>query len=97
MKTVPGSQLAEEFRRNPFGRHSPELRVLLNRLRSRQAQDPYVLLCTKPHREWLLARKSDARQSPAHVVTGKRFTSAEEAEWEVFKLLWQQHTGEDIQ
>ena len=88
------SDLIEEFRRQPIGRHSPELRLLLNNLRRGQKADPYILVCTKPQAEWKLARKPAGRGSALRLVPGFVFTSPEEAEWEVFKLLWKESTGE---
>ena len=88
--------LTEEFRHQPIGRHSPELRLLLNRLRTGQKDDPYILVCTRPHAEWKLARKSASRGSAVRLVPGFVFTSPEEAEWEVFKLLWRESTGETL-
>ncbi len=86
--------LIEEFRRTPIGRHSPDLRLLLNRLRTGQGDAPYILVCTVPHREWRLARKAPRRMSPVTLIPGQVFSSPEEAEWAVFKLLWQERTGE---
>jgi len=90
------SDLIEEFRRQPIGRHSPELRLLLNNLRRSQKGDPYILICTKPQSEWKLARKPAGRGSAVRLVPGFVFTSPEEAEWEVFKLLWKESTGESL-
>ena len=90
------SDLIEEFRRQPIGRHSPELRLLLNKLRHSQKGDPYILVCTKPQAEWKLARKPADRGSAVRLVPGFVFTSPEEAEWEVFKLLWRESTGETL-
>jgi len=86
--------LIEEFRRRPIGRHSPDLRLLLNDLRRGQKGDPYILVCTRPHAEWKLARKPAGRGTPVRLVPGFVFKSPEEAEWEVFKLLWKESTGE---
>lgn len=88
--------LIEEFRRQPIGRHSPDLRVLLNDLRRNQMGDPYILVCTRPHAEWRLARKPAGRGTPVRLVPGYVFASPEEAEWEVFKLLWKETTGETL-
>jgi len=88
--------LIEEFRRQPVGAHSPDLRLLLNRLRTGQTGAPYILVCTRPHREWLLARKTGERGSAVELVPGFVFTSPEEAEWQVFKLLWKEATGESL-
>ena len=88
------SDLIEEFRRQPVGRHSPELRLLL--YNSSQKGDPYILVCTKPQAEWKLARKPAGRGSAVRLVLGFVFASPEEAEWEVFKLLWKESTGESL-
>lgn len=90
-------ELVEEFRRRPIGRHSADLRVLLNILRTSQGEEAYILVCSNPHREWLLARKGPARGSPVRVVEGVVFHSPEEAEWEVFKRLWREQTGEELE
>lgn len=88
--------LIEEFRRNPIGRHSPDLRLLLNRLRTGQGDAPYILVCIVPHREWRLARKAPRRMSPVMLLPGPVFTTPEAAEWAVFTLLWQERTGEAL-
>lgn len=88
--------LIEEFRRNPVGRHSPDLRVLLNSLRNEQVGDSYVLVCVEPHRRWRLARKAAGRGGRVRYVGDVEFTSPEQAEWEVFRLLWRERTGEDV-
>ena len=64
------SDLIEEFRRQPIGRHSPELRLLLNNLRRGQKGDPYILVCTKPQAKWKLARKPAGRGSAVRLVSG---------------------------
>ena len=88
--------LVKEFRAAPFGRHSPALRELLNRMRCAPGLPDYILVCSKPQREWLLATKTPERGSPVEIVEGHRFTSPDEAEWEVFKLRWQALTGEAL-
>lgn len=89
--------LVEEFRRRPIGRHSPDLRLLLNRMRMSEGENAYILICTRPHREWLLARKTAWRGSPVTLVPGVVFHSPEQAEWEIFKLRWRDLTGESLE
>ena len=36
------------------------------------------------------------RGDPIEIVPGHRFDSLQEAEWTVFKLRWQEHTGETL-
>ena len=46
-----------------------------------------------------LARRpaTDERGQPLRLHHNRIFHSIEEAEWEVFKLRWQQHTGETLE
>jgi hypothetical protein len=55
----------------------------------------YVLICTKPHREWTLAQLSGERGKPVTVLD-LVFTSIEEAEQEVFRRRWKKFTGSDL-
>jgi hypothetical protein len=70
---------------------------MLNRLRGEQPTDgAYLLVCLEPFRKWALARKETRRGSAVELIPNMTFTSPEEAEWEVFKLLWQAQTGEKL-
>ena len=60
--------LIEEFRRTPVGRHSADLRYLLNRMRTAPGLPNYVLICTVPQREWILATKQPGRGTPGGTV-----------------------------
>lgn len=88
--------LIEEFLRQPFGHHSGDLQRLLNALRGGPVKDRYVLICTKPHREWVLGQLSGVRGEPVRVLADYVYTSAEDAERAVFKLRWEQWTGRKI-
>lgn len=87
-------ELIEEFRRQPFGRHSPDLRLLLNRLRAGQAGGRYLLVCTRPFAEWRLARRAPGPGAAVTLLPEPPFASLEEAEWAVFVRLWRELTGE---
>ena len=88
-------ELAREFKAKPFGQHSPDLQYLLHRMRSYDASGHWVLVMTRPHQQWTLARmQAGGRQTP--VPTNTTFTSLEEAEWHVFKLRWKDLTGQDL-
>ena len=89
-------ELVDEFRRQPIGHHSPNLQRVLNTLRGGSLGGKYVLVCTKPFREWTLARHPGERGRPIEFLREQRFTSLEEAEWAVFRLRWKAHTGEDL-
>ena len=88
--------LVEEFRRNPVGRHSGDLRRMLNAMRRHSGLPGYILVCTKPQREWRLATKEAGRGTPAELVDHPPFTDPLEAEWHVFRLQWQALTGEEL-
>jgi hypothetical protein len=89
-------ELVDEFRRQPIGHHSPNLQRVLNTLRGGPLEGKYVLVCTKPFREWVLGRHPGERGRPIEFLREHTFTSLEEAEWAVFRLRWKAHTGEDL-
>jgi hypothetical protein len=95
----PGRDLAyaEEFRRNPVGHHSAGLQRILNVFRGEPLQDKYVLVCTKPHEEWCLARLSGVRGKAVSMVAGKSYRSLEGAEWDVFKMRWEIVNGRPLE
>ena len=87
--------LAKEFRARPFGVHSPELQVLLNRMRSMPVDGKHVLIAVHPGEEWMLGQiyrdPPRVRRLPEH-----RFDRVEAAEWFVFKLRWRALCGEEL-
>ena len=89
-------EVVDEFRQNPIGHHSPNLQRVLNALRSGPLKGKYVLVCTKPFEEWVLALHPGERRKPIEILREHRFTSKEEAEWAVFRMRWKEHTGEDL-
>lgn len=86
----------DEFRQNPVGHHSPSLLRILNALRGGPLEGKYVLVCTKPFREYTLARHGGERGRPPELLPEHTFKNREEAEWAVFRLRWKEKTGEDI-
>ena len=84
--------LAREFKARPFGVHSPDLQYLLNLMRSRETGGRYVLVMTRPHAQWTLARLTGGNHGPP-VLTNTTFDSLEAAEWSVFKLRWEALAG----
>jgi hypothetical protein len=86
--------LIDEFRARPRGPHGPELTQLVNRLRMGPVKDRYVLVCTKPHREWVLAQLPGERGGMMKVHWQNRFADLDAAEWFVFALRWKELTGE---
>jgi hypothetical protein len=86
----------DEFRQKPIGQHSPNLQRVLNTLRGGRYPGKYVLVCTTPFEEWVLARHPGERGKPIELLREHTFKSREEAEWTVFRLRWKEHTGEDL-
>jgi hypothetical protein len=84
--------LAREFKARPFGAHSPDLQYLLNLMRSRETEGRYVLVMTRPHAQWALARLTRNNLGPP-VLTNVTFFSLEAAEWEVFRRRWEALAG----
>jgi hypothetical protein len=87
--------LAAEFRRKPYGRHSAELQRVLNRMRMEPFEGHYVLLRDGRFGPWRLAQLGATPADPI-VETGQIFQSVREAEWAVFRLRWKRLTGQDL-
>lgn len=91
--------LADEFRRNPRGRHSDALQKLLHRMRWQG--DPtesgrYVLVVLEPGRRWCLARLPRRRGVPVEFLPDCVFDSLADAEWHVFVRRWRALTGGEL-
>jgi hypothetical protein len=84
-----------EFRKTPIGHHGPRLQRVLNVFRGEPMQGKYVLICTKPHREWVLGQLTGERGKPVKVFKEQVFTNVEDAEREVFRRRWKKYTGRD--
>lgn len=89
-------KVVEEFRRNPIGRHSPQLQRVLNLFRGAPMEGKYVLITRIPHKEWVLGQMTGKRGEPIR-MTNQVFHDIEEAEWFVFRQRWKLHTGEDLE
>jgi hypothetical protein len=89
-------QYIEEMRRNPIGAHSPGLQRVLNTLRTDKSGRQVILVVLKPFEKWVLGEMPPDRRDPITIEDGPIFTSREEAEWEIFRRRWFQHTGENI-
>lgn len=94
--TAEDRMLVDEFRHKPLGPYSPALLRVLHAMRGGPMAGKYVLLCTKPFREWQLARHPGHRGKPMQVLEGQVFDSREAAEWTVFRLRWKELTGEEL-
>jgi|SRR5262245_39897117 len=85
-----------EFKKTPIGHHSPDLQRVLNVFRGEPTAGKYVLICTKPHKQWVLGQLTGERGKPVKILKDQVFTSLEDAEQEVFRRRWKKHTGSDL-
>ena len=86
------TDLAEEFRRDPFAEHSPDLQLLLNRMRKGSAKGRLTLVVSGQN-EYTLAVLSGIRGLPPTLLEDQRFEDAAEAEWVAFRMRWEALTG----
>ena len=88
--------LAREFIGNPFGPHSAELQRVLNVMRAVPLAGKHVILMSGPYRRWSVARLTGVRAEAAERVGSLSFDNPEDAERAVFKLRWEEHTGQPL-
>ncbi|MEE9205984.1 MAG: hypothetical protein V3U50_03270 [Acidimicrobiia bacterium] len=89
------TDLVEEFRRNPGGPYSPELTLVVNRMRVMPMADRHILVCTVRGREWTLAKMPTERGAKVEIYEDRVFRDYYEGAWEVFRMRWKTITGED--
>jgi hypothetical protein len=89
------TDLCEEYKRQPFGRHSADLHKLLDLMRWGFARGRTVILCTVPHKEWRLAQYGPRRGTPMQVDESRAFHRYEEAAWACFRARWREMTGSE--
>jgi len=92
---VSRSDLCEEFKRRPIGRHSSDLQKLLLLMRWGNARGRVIILCTVPHKEWRLGRMGPQRGTKVQIDETRQYHSYEDAVWACFRARWQEMTGEE--
>lgn len=90
------TDLAREFMANPMGPHSAALQRIVTRMRDTEAAGRYVLVTRIPYQEWGLGQLSGRRGADVTLLEDQVFTSLEDAERAVFKMRWEQITGEPL-
>ncbi len=97
MLTIDPSRtdLCEEFKRHPYGRHSADLHRLLDLMRWGYARGKTIILCTVPHKEWRLARLGPRRGTKVLIDPSRVFHDHDEAVWACFRARWKEMTGRD--
>jgi hypothetical protein len=88
--------VVEEFLQKPIGHHSSHLQRVLNVLRGEDAKGKYVLVCTRPNKEWTIGLLPGERGKPVKLLKDQVFTNIEEAEREIFRRRWKKYVGRDI-
>ncbi len=86
----------EEFRRTPIGAHSPGLQRVLNIMRLDRDGIQQVLICRKRFAAYVIGSMPPDRSEPLQIEDDPVFTTREDAEWELFRRRWREHTGETI-
>ncbi len=72
-------KIISEHKHNPLGDHSDTLKRVLNCLRRSPALTPYVIVCTRPFREWRIARMSGERGKGPVFDDDRRYNSEKKA------------------
>jgi len=86
MRPLLTSKLIAEHRRAPLGNHSDPLKRVLNLIRRTAPNGKYVLVCTKPFRQWRIARLSGMRGLRPAFVDDRSFNTEAKAMHAVFLL-----------
>ncbi len=90
------TDLTEEYKQNPGGPYSPELTLLVNRLRLGPMEERYILVCTKRGREWTVAKMPTVRGAKMELFAARVFDDYTAAAWEVFRMRGEAATGEAL-
>ena len=88
--------LAQEFKRNPTGPHSPELQKLLKLLRWEPLADRFVVVRPRQEGPWYLARTTGPKGHPLEIFTSYGYATLAQAHWALFRKRWEQHTGQPL-
>jgi hypothetical protein len=86
IKPLITKELIEEHKQNPIGKHSEQLDMILNYFRRHheQMEGKYVIVCTKPHKEWRIGEHPAVRGERPTVFEDESFDSREAAEHGLF-------------
>ena len=68
---------------------------MLHVFRGEPLKDKYVLVVTKPHEQWQLARLSGERGKPLTLID-MHYTCLLAAERDIFRRRWKDFTGQDL-
>ena len=88
-------ELAREFRRQPYGRHSDALQRLLTVMRSEPVAGHHVLVQESRHGPFRLARLG-AKRGDAITILDESCPDRAAGEWALFLRRWRQMGGVEI-
>ncbi|MEH7123386.1 hypothetical protein V7122_04685 [Bacillus sp. JJ1532] len=93
IKPLITEELIEEHRKQPVGRHSYNLSMVLNFLRRNHEiiEGKDLIVCTKPHQEWCLGEHPGKRGVPYKVFEDQCFDTREKAEHALFLKRLKKH------
>lgn len=89
------TDLCEEFKRKPLGRHSADLHRLLDLMRWGYVRGKTLIVCTVPHKEWHLCKLGPRRGCKVEIDRSRTFHRHEDAVWACFRARWKEMTGKD--
>lgn len=93
IKPLVTNEIIEEHRRNPVGKHSMQLDLVLNFLRrdSEELEGKDLIVCTEPHKEWCLGKHPGKRGVPYIILWDESFDTREKAEHALFLKRLKKH------
>ncbi len=90
------TDLVDEYLYNPGGPYSPELTLVVNRLRVMPMEDRHILVCTKRGCEWTLAKMPTVRGAEIELYEDQVFNDYYDGAREIFRRRWQTVTGVNL-
>lgn len=86
IKPLVTKELIEEHKKNPIGKHSPNLMKVQNYLRRHheEIEGKYLIVCLEPHEKWCLGQHPGGRHPKYTVFMDELFHSREAAEHGLF-------------
>lgn len=91
------TDLVAEFMKNPGGPYSPELTLVVNRMRLMPMADRHIMVCTRRGREWTVAKMPTVRGARLELHEDLVFDDYQECACQVFRMRWKTITGEDLE
>ena len=88
--------LAAELKANLHGPHRPDVARLISHILWTPLQGRIVLVCTRKHKQWRLARLSGVRGEAIELIEGPAYSNRDDALWGAFSMRWSLITGSSL-